>query len=477
MQMSSTLRFLQKENYVSKELPADDATHLLMDGAKGGKVSIPWGSVEAFFTVYGIDLHRQVPVYVIEKKTDNFRLFFDIDLPAGISDEVAVEVLRIMSTCTAKYLQNPGVADAVACAVTKNGVRVADTGLHVVFPKSVVNQEIALSIRSGIEAELQIEMPNIDWDKVIDLSVLTTNGLRMVGADKVKSCKECKNSCERRQACLSCNRQGKYPTGKIYYPWRTYPENAEFGKEINLKVMLENLGLAAKTCSIRLRPSTSLSAYVFPFGAPPASVIHPLPRRESAADRKAVISTEFASDRRETNRQAKDTSRFIDKDCAIFKSVEQIIRAYDPVYSTVELYTLAIVRGKDDTIHYRANLRGYGSSVCFNKMNADGTVPGEHTSNHVYFVIKKRGLSQACYSSNRDASRGNGGTCKNFMSSPKALPEKLFNELFDVRDKWHMGSYELARNPLLHLTNVQRLIEYLRHGEPRRAMKRKEPPP
>ena len=47
--------------------------------------------------------------------------------------------------------------------------------------------------------------PAATWNKVLDISVLTQNGLRMVEACKARICPDCENQAQRRITCGSCS--------------------------------------------------------------------------------------------------------------------------------------------------------------------------------------------------------------------------------------------------------------------------------
>jgi hypothetical protein len=144
------------------------ATHLLLDG---GALSVKNNETNDFYEAYVKDLYKGESLYVVEKKTNHFRFFVDLDYTPDDEDElldfekVVLEISKIVKlgpcfVAKAKPRKNNGK--------TKYGV-------HLVWPESVVDKKVANSIRMKLLNEL-----GSDWERIIDASVYSGSGLRMI---------------------------------------------------------------------------------------------------------------------------------------------------------------------------------------------------------------------------------------------------------------------------------------------------------
>ena len=260
---SGLIRFVQERGCLRGRVDDPSTlTHLLLDGTRGGRIVLPDHLTEEFYSALASDLSLGVAHCVVEKRSDVFRMHFDLDFDEVLdSDEIllyieticaslreyygfateeastppavpAVASTESLSTCTTldpletreqevepspskSTLPSPassgihansisvGSADftCVACAVLddatsspkmdKKGLRTRKApGLHLIFPFLHVNQDQALWLRSGaLHALKSLETSRtLDWNKIVDVAVLTSNGLRLIGNDKTKIC-------------------------------------------------------------------------------------------------------------------------------------------------------------------------------------------------------------------------------------------------------------------------------------------------
>ncbi len=138
-------------------------THLLLDG---GTLTVG----ESFYNDYIGDILHGERLCVVEKKTNPFRFFVDVDF---VSDEHELDFIKV-SLVISKVLYDLG-----PCVLARARPRPVEGGqkygLHVIWPESVVTKQKANSLRLKILSEL-----GSDWEKIIDASVYAGSGLRML---------------------------------------------------------------------------------------------------------------------------------------------------------------------------------------------------------------------------------------------------------------------------------------------------------
>lgn len=146
-----------------------NVTHLLLDG---GTLS----AKEGFYDAYVQDLLNLEKLYVVEKKTPQFRFFVDLDYVGDTSEldfeKVCTEIHKIVNL-------GPCV---IAKAYPRKIEKGTKYGVHVIWYESVVDKPMANSIRLKILDEF-----GPDWEKIIDASVYAGSGLRMIWSFKNES--------------------------------------------------------------------------------------------------------------------------------------------------------------------------------------------------------------------------------------------------------------------------------------------------
>lgn len=424
---SELISFVNRNGYLirglSKGSDAPELTHLLMDGEKGGKIAIPHEATDGFFAAYAKDLLAGAQLFVVEKRTPVFKFCVDVDFKTMYSTEDLSRFIAKACTAIAPYFTDipgkvPREASCIVCAVTEHDGRRKAPGLHLIFPFAPVKESAACWIRSGIVHALwDLVGFQEDWNTVIDIAVITSSGLRMVGSDKCRNCSSCKNEREAKQCCSSCNRRGKLAENKIYWPWRVYPEDDPEMMKC-LVQMQANVGHAARMCSIRLAPDVPESGN---FRVPPMAPGMAVKKRSkpgSDPDKGYHLMDESP----EFPRVKK--AKLIDVNARMKALVTEAIHKYYPkYYARLEVKELLEHRPPKSTSPIIwVKVAGFGSRFCLNK-NAD------HTSQSIYFVISARsGIAQRCFS-RKDIER-QCGKCANFTSNWKPIGKALRAALF-----------------------------------------------
>lgn len=398
-----------------------ELTHTLMDGCGGGRICLPDSATDGFMNAYGTDLSHGVSLYVIERRTSIFKMHFDLDFKIMHDDAVVEDVLNDIHRATSRFI-SPGVeldreTWAIVCAVLDESTGNRKTsGIHIIFPWLLVDTHQALWIRSSVICSLRHNFSTLesDWDSVVDVAVLTSNGFRMVGSDKCRDCASCHNSRDRRPFCADCSCQGRLPEGKIYWPWLTIPEKCT--QELKSE-LLGNKAHAVLMCSTRVPLSRQhiSSRFVIPVGAPPPSIRKKLTAAEGRLQDKEYKLNEAAP----SNLRLRTEPMDIGPD--LKKALLETLAHHNPLYASLEIISIDRLLGVRYRASFSVKVRGYGCRLCQNKQ-------AEHTQQTVYFIINRSGISQRCFS--RKPVQRRFGFCEKYVSPPTCLLPSLICILY-----------------------------------------------
>tara|TARA_B110001450_G_scaffold257061_1_gene290814 strand:+ start:17575 stop:18888 length:1314 start_codon:yes stop_codon:yes gene_type:complete len=331
-------------------------------------------------------------VSVSECRTLTFPMYYDLDmkLPMQILNDDAIQsIVRIIIQQTLRFYPVEMHETLGRCIVTnKSGSAIADAetglykhGVHVHFPRIIVDVDSARQIRMGVLNGLAYSLiswteilgvdPGDDWNDIVDDSVYNT-GLRMVGAPKATKCRECKPS--QVTSCSSCHRQNnRYVIDDRYYKI-CMSLDADGKRNAEQEKLLRNWARLFTSCTVRTRNGTlPTQGYAIYPGCPQLTVSQ-LSAATNGRKRKTPLSSLTGAGKRPIDR------RFTDE-ITNAKAIE-IVRKYLLRYSTMyATCTLKLFRN-GNTI--RVKLAGDNSKFCINK-------EGHHRSNNVYMDIVRRG--------------------------------------------------------------------------------------
>lgn len=245
-----------------------ESTHLKLSG---GKTKIE--DENRLLELLAEDMKLGNPNYLIEKRTEVFRLCQDYDFLSrdqegvsiqsfymymktvqGVISEMFPDSEQKIVVCTAPKKQqeatvthqpqknaafnwtNDGRASKPRELLTK-------TGFHVIFPSIYVNKEMAVKVRFALLQKMQEKYPGAftvyenrpapancqpdsrremivydTWDSVLDMTIYTANGLRMLGSSKASKCKQCpkRKRGTPRLHCQVCSNAGYLDQGRPY---------------------------------------------------------------------------------------------------------------------------------------------------------------------------------------------------------------------------------------------------------------------
>lgn len=203
-------------------------THLLLDG---GKITVPPNREDEFLLKYAECMHRGSPLFLVETKTPIYKYMMDLDFAAAkVTGEDEIEkVVKVVHATVALYF--PTLTDSqrrmVVCRtdnknITKDGVKLVKTGIHLIWPEILVDSPLALTVRGGViyrlTEEFGVRENTNPWCDVVDRCVYVGNGLRMVGSRKMSNCPKCRNRPKKKSSCQECTRTGKKDEGRVYLP-------------------------------------------------------------------------------------------------------------------------------------------------------------------------------------------------------------------------------------------------------------------
>lgn len=418
---SSLITFLNRNGCFARNKDQDGPplTHTLMDGTSGGKIALREGLEDAFFAAYGEDIKEGHKLFVIERRSSVFRMHLDCDFKVIPSDQGLKDFSDCVTKAVAPYFGGPGAPEArcvVCCVLGDNpGTRKAP-GVHLMFPFARVDESSALWIRSGVVHALNgLSGFDEDWATVIDICVLTTSGLRMVGSDKCRTCPDCKNSVDSRLFCVSCSRVGKIPEDKVYWPHSVAPESDPEMIEC-LKDAKANNAHAARLCSTRLPPASTISPnFCVPSGAPACTTKKTKKKNCSEFDRQFYLSDEGPE------LPKLKSSSVLTLDTNSSNLLKNAIRGYHPGFERVDIREVREWKNPKG-VTLTVKVAGFGARFCLNKGS-------DHASQSVYFTVTPLGgIAQRCFS--RKEMTRKCCLCSEFTSIYKPLPKSLKAALF-----------------------------------------------
>lgn len=199
-----------------------EETHLLLNGAIGGRLSVPDDKYEGFLRAMELAAMRDDAwLYVVERQTrPAFKMLVELDIELWdhalsieeVKETVMPPFIRVMEAAYPGKFPRMIICMADSKEVSRAGDRaLIKTGIHIIWPETVVNAAIAWRLRSWFLQEISVSnmpfKPDQGWDAVLDPCVFEKNGLRMVWSRKAGSCPDCKG--RSRQILLEERKQRK----------------------------------------------------------------------------------------------------------------------------------------------------------------------------------------------------------------------------------------------------------------------------
>jgi len=191
--MNNLYSWCSEHNYFEKTADRFTLSHLLYDGYKGGKLYIPKDKEYDFLKMYAKEVDKETPLYFVETRPKVFKFMMDIDMSDNHywDNEEIYYLCDNVNKIIHEFFDESG---PVICCTSPQKVKAdgVHTGIHLIWPNLVTNSEIALTIRRGLIQKLKESDIKIDklWEDVIDETIYTRNGYRMIFSDKMSKDKE-----------------------------------------------------------------------------------------------------------------------------------------------------------------------------------------------------------------------------------------------------------------------------------------------
>lgn len=158
-----------------------EITHYFFNG---GKARIPNDTENYAFNCILFRALKKSPQYVIERRTQIFKFFMDLDI--RIEEDLPSTVKQTLVSFIKKEVDLffMGSYEIIVCTRSHVGNK---TGIHLVWPKITTDSKDALALRRCLIPACQKGLGNMftnSWSEVIDKSVYEKNGFRMIGCIK-----------------------------------------------------------------------------------------------------------------------------------------------------------------------------------------------------------------------------------------------------------------------------------------------------
>ena len=233
--MTNCIKAWLKRNGCSVNAGADTPmTHTIMSG---GTLHIPEDLYDEFLGVYAREIERgnRTLAYSEKRTPEVFRMYFDLDIlhNHAMNSPDVLDIVREVQRCVSLFFV--GADEVLKCVVCRTQTKEVEVpvrppqaqkepsegasaeeekaeepqyetftknGVHLNFPKLLLNLDMALQIRFSVVNHLekrfgQREILQNPWSDVIDKAPYF-NGLKMIGSVKREQCKKCGNSKKKR---------------------------------------------------------------------------------------------------------------------------------------------------------------------------------------------------------------------------------------------------------------------------------------
>lgn len=386
----------------------DEATHLLLSG---GKFNVPDSDAELMLRVIAT-MYRDINTYkhcLVERPTDITRLFFDFDIhaPEDCDHREVREWCRDFLLEVALYLSGQVEGGRsrfymIVCRPHKvkfTNKGVVQFGYHVHVPMVYMNRETGLAFRNylldlfkndkGVE-DIRKRHASIglnSWEEIIDERLFISNGLRVVGAQKVEICKHIgqEENVGSRDGpkCLTCwDKKWTFDNGRPYllYGIVTFDNDGrpQWDKEMFDQFEEDPLRLATE-CSVRVIDkdinvtSTHLKAEYF----------KGVDRETPKLNRSKLPRVTVNSDKQEAD---KDTPVPITPACrtAIENFMEESAKRFPhilPAGIHKEIFSIQR-RGEKNLMVVKTS-----SDCCGNKESKSGEMIGKHNTGYKLYAL------------------------------------------------------------------------------------------
>lgn len=202
-------KWLISKDYFTRTVETPVPSHLLYNGYKGGKIYLPRSKEYEFLCQYANELSKRTKLYYVETRPRTFKFMIDIDISDNhywSVEEISKLTMIIQKTVYAFFETNQVVVCCISPIKIKNDE--IHTGIHLIWPNLFIMSDTALCIRRGIIQKLKESVFKLSktWEDIIDETIYTRNGYRMIGSDKISTMKTPKDSGSKKKVKVPENR-------------------------------------------------------------------------------------------------------------------------------------------------------------------------------------------------------------------------------------------------------------------------------
>ena len=428
-------------SYVKLNPSVQATTHFRMDG---GKLSIDPILMDEFLKKYADALDRGESLSVVERRTEIYKMHFDLDVldhspwtEADI-DRVLQEIRTAIAECFPADRAARLFKAVVLLAPPKQVGDMWKTGIHVISPDLMVDSAMGLTLRKMAVLRLnklgrRLEPLNA-WEDVLDESVHTANGLRMVGSVKMSKCPHCASKRKKLKnvgfdkfvLCDECNGKTLCNDGRAYTAFLLLDSLGQ--KDVaGTEELRQNRVLCVRQASIRCFSPMGLVRN--PDMVLPPGIAWEVPGSVKATKNRGAT---LVVSRKEFRNQ--DRKQHLAGNQQLMQVLEDFLTSSPLMAQMAWTCTenpyqhVRVLKVSYTKVNFLVHVEGPGSTYCNNKH-------GEHNSSKVYFDIRSKHLVQRCFCGKTPAGAGAGAAegavpCKEFKSRPVKLPEDLRVLLF-----------------------------------------------
>ena len=353
-------------------------SHVRMDG---GVLSVPFDRLNQFNEKYIEAIRSGEKLFIVEQKSPRYNFFVDIDY----KDTTSLDMDEIKSVCKIicdKVKRHGGKDCLISVSPPKKVGSLIKTGVHLNWSGFVVDQSSAVALREHILVALSKAKSHLDWNEIIDSSVYGNierktggSGFRMIWSHKMSKCDVCRG-----KGCETCKGHGKN-IQLAYLPIFIYRSGPLSGiLQVNQKPDLDIL----KMSIVRTDEPQNVN-----ISSPSNSVKE---RNFTEEDEREEVC-----------------------DGEIRLLIEKYIR--DNMEGQKNAYVIKIFK-KKETYLVKTNSR-----YCEN-------LRGEHSSNHVWFLISGTIIAQKCFCNCPTIRGRRDGFCKDFFGRKHLLSPTIISRLY-----------------------------------------------
>ena len=179
---------IETKEWLSKNCKANDIiTHT---NFLGGSYSIPDNLLYKFIKYYAEDMKNGIHLNFVEQRPNIYKFMIDLDIKDNEfwPENKIFRISKFICKVVNQFYNNNLNVIVCTCAEPKIQNNNIHTGIHLIFPKLFVDDDLAKYLRSVILLAISNKKDDFftmyDWEKFYDPQVYDSSGFGMVGSSK-----------------------------------------------------------------------------------------------------------------------------------------------------------------------------------------------------------------------------------------------------------------------------------------------------